>query len=35
MKRDFRNASEWLNVIIFGSITLFFPLAVFLAMIGS
>jgi hypothetical protein len=35
MRKGFRSAGEWLNVIVVGSISLFFPLAIFLAIIGS
>jgi len=35
MKMDLSDAREWLNVILVGSVAMFFPLAVFLAIMGS
>lgn len=35
MKINLGDAREWLNVILVGSVALFFPLAVFLAIAGS
>lgn len=35
MKNELRNAGELLNEIVVASIALFFPLAIFIAIIGS